>query len=54
MNRDELTDMRIREYQDLQRIKHAKDKDAEILYQEKYLRAQLQSLGVHTEDLEKG
>lgn len=52
MNEKELKDMRLKEYSDLQRIKNAVDRDAEIAYQEKFLKAQLQSLGVHTEDLD--
>lgn len=52
MNEKELKDMRLKEYSDLQRIKKAVDRDAEIAYQEKFLRTQLQSLGVHTEDLD--
>ena len=52
MNKDELIDIRIKEYSDLQRIKNSTDKDAEIEYQVKILKAQLQSLGIHTEDLE--
>ncbi|MBQ8969977.1 MAG: hypothetical protein IJ073_01510 [Lachnospiraceae bacterium] len=52
MNKDQLIDIRIKEYSDLQRIKNSTDKDAEIEYQVKILKAQLQSLGIHTEDLE--
>lgn len=52
INKDELIDIRIKEYSDLQRIKNSTDKDAEIEYQVKILKAQLQSLGIHTEDLE--
>ena len=52
MNEKELKDLRLREYADLQRIKRATNRDEEIEYQEKLLKAQLQSLGVHTEDLE--
>ena len=52
MNENELRDTRLKEFADLQRIKKAKDRDAEIAYQEKFLKAQLQSLGVHTEELE--
>ena len=52
LNEKELKDMRLKEYSDLQRIKKAEDRDAEIAYQEKFLKAQLQSLGVHTEDLD--
>ena len=53
MNEKELLDTRLKEFADLQRIKRAADRDAEIAYQEKFLKAQLQSLGVHTEDLEE-
>ncbi len=52
MNENQLRDTRLKEYADLQRIKKSEDRDAEIAYQEKYLKAQLQSLGIHTEDLD--
>lgn len=52
INDKELKDMRLKEFADLQRIKKAADRDSEIEYQEKILKAQLQSLGVPTEDLE--
>ncbi|MCC8029658.1 MAG: hypothetical protein LIO75_07690 [Lachnospiraceae bacterium] len=48
----ELKDQTIREYVNLQRLKHAADKEQELAYQEKILKARLQSLGVPTEDLE--
>lgn len=52
MNEKELKDMRLKEFADLQRIKKAENRDSEIEYQERILKAQLQSLGVPTEDLE--
>lgn len=52
MTEKELKDQTIREYVNIQRIKHADDKEKELEYQEKVLRARLQSLGVPTEDLD--
>lgn len=52
MTEKELKDQTIREYVNIQRIKHAENKDKELEYQEKILKARLQSLGVPTEDLE--
>lgn len=52
MTEKELKDQTIREYVNIQRIKHAVDKDKELEYQEKVLKARLQSLGVPTEDLD--
>lgn len=52
MNDKELKDMRLKEFADLLRIKKASDRDSEIEFQEKLLKAQLLSLGVPTEDLE--
>ena len=52
MTEKELKDQTIREYVNIQRIKHAEDKDKELEYQEKVLKARLQSLGVPTEDLD--
>lgn len=52
MTEKELKDQTIREYVNIQRIKHAENKDKELEYQEKVLRARLQSLGVPTEDLD--
>ncbi|MCC8168104.1 MAG: hypothetical protein LIO37_02025 [Clostridiales bacterium] len=52
MTEKELKDQTIREYVNLQRIKHAADKEKELDYQEKVLKARLQSLGIPTEDLE--
>lgn len=52
MTEKELKDQTIREYVNLQRLKHADDKEQELAYQEKILKARLQSLGVPTEDLE--
>lgn len=52
MSEKELKDQVIKEFANLQRVKTAKDRDAEIAYQEKVLRARMQSLGIATEDLE--
>lgn len=52
MTEKELKDQTIREYVNIQRIKHADNKEKELEYQEKVLRARLQSLGVPTEDLD--
>lgn len=52
MTEKELKDQTIREYVNIQRIKHADDKEKELEYQEKVLKARLQSLGVPTEDLD--
>lgn len=52
MNEKELRDQIIKEFVNLQRVKSATDRDAEIAYQEKVLRARMQSFGIATEDLE--
>ncbi len=52
MTEKELKDQTIREYVNIQRIKYAENKDKELEYQEKVLKARLQSLGVPTEDLD--
>ncbi len=52
MNDKELKDTRLKEFEDLQRIKKASDRDSEVEYQEKILKAQLQALGTPTEELE--
>ena len=52
VNEKELKDQVIKEFVNLQRLKSAVDRDAEIAYQEKVLRARMQSLGISTEDLE--
>ena len=52
MTEKELKDQTIREYVNIQRIKHAEDKEKELEYQEKVFKARLQSLGVPTEDLD--
>lgn len=52
MTEKELKDQTIREYVNIQRIKGAQDRDKELAYQEKVLKARLHSLGVSTEDLE--
>ncbi|MCD8130144.1 MAG: hypothetical protein LUE16_02515 [Lachnospiraceae bacterium] len=52
MTEKELKDQTIREYVNLLRIKNAEDREKELAYQEKILKARLQSLGIPTEDLE--
>lgn len=52
MNEKELKDQVIKEFVNLQRVKTAQDREAEIAYQEKILKARMQSLGIPTEDLE--
>ena len=52
MTEQVLADQVIQKYFNLQRIKHAVDRDKELDYQEKVLKARLQSLGVPTEELE--
>lgn len=52
MNEQELKDQIIIEFVNIQRWKNAKDKDAEIEYQEKVLKTRMQTLGIPTEDLE--
>jgi hypothetical protein len=52
MNEQELKDQVIIEFVNIQRLKNAKDKDAEIEYQEKVLKTRMQALGIPTEDLE--
>ena len=52
MNEKELKDQIIKEFVNLQRVKSAVDRDAEIAYQEKVLKARMQSLEVSTEELE--
>ncbi len=52
MNEKELKDQIIKEFVNLQRVKAAIDRDAEIAYQEKVLRVRMQSMGIATEDLE--
>lgn len=52
MNELELKDQAIKEFVNLQRLKAAEDKDREIEYQEKILKARMQALGIPTEDLE--
>ena len=48
----ELKEQAIKEFVNLQRLKAAENKDKEIEYQERVLRARLQALGIPTEDLE--
>ncbi len=52
MNEKELKDQVIKEFVNLQRVKSAEDRDAEIAYQENVLKARMQSLGISTENLE--
>ncbi len=52
MNEKGLIDQTIQEYVNLQRIKTAQDQKAEIEYQERVLKARLQSLGIPTEQLD--
>ena len=52
MNELELKEQAIKEFVNLQRVKTAENKDKEIEYQEKVLKARLQALGITTENLE--
>lgn len=52
MNEAELREKLIQQYTDLQRIKTAVDKEKEIDYQIKTVKAKLEGLGVVTEDLD--
>ncbi|MCX4298881.1 MAG: hypothetical protein OSJ73_17920 [Lachnospiraceae bacterium] len=52
MNELELKEQAIKEFVNLQRLKAADNKEKELEYQEKILRARLQALGIPTEDLE--
>ncbi len=52
MNETELKDQVIKEFVNLQRIKAAQDKNAEIEYQESVLKVRMQTLGIPTDDLE--
>lgn len=52
MNEVELKDQVIKEFVNLQRIKKAQDKTAEIEYQESVLKVRMQALGIPTDDLE--
>lgn len=52
MNEKELKDQVIKEFVNLQRVKNAEDRDAEITYQENVLKVRMQSLGIATESLE--
>ena len=52
MNEKELKDQVIKEFVNLQRIKTAENREAEISYQENVLKARMQSLGIATESLE--
>lgn len=52
VNELELKEQAIREFVNLQRLKTATDREKEIAYQEKILRARLQAFGIPTEVLE--
>lgn len=52
MNEQELKDQVIKEFVNIQRLKNAANKEAEIEYQEKVLKIRMQALGIPTEDLE--
>ena len=52
MNEIELREQLIREYVNLQRLKAAADREKELEYQERILKARLQSMGIHTEELD--
>lgn len=52
INELELKEQAIKEFVNLQRLKTAENKDKEIAYQERVLKARLQALGIPTEDLE--
>lgn len=52
MNDAALKDQVIKEFVNLQRIKAAQDKAAEIEYQESVLKVRMQALGIPTDDLE--
>lgn len=52
LNEKEMRDQIIKEFVNLQRVKAAEDKEAEIAYQERVLKARMQSFGITTEDLE--
>lgn len=52
VNELELKEQAIREFVNLQRLKTATDREKEIAYQEKILRARLQAFGIPTEELE--
>ena len=51
MSEMELRDQMINEFVNLQRVKSAVNRDEEIAYQEKVLRARMQTFGIATEDL---
>lgn len=52
MNENELRDQVIKEFVNLQRVKTAADRDAEIAYQENVLKTRMRFLGIATENLE--
>ena len=52
MSEKELREKLIQQYTDLQRIKTAVDRDKEIDYQLKTVKAKLEAFGVITEDLD--
>ncbi len=52
-NQGEQTEKWIEKYTDLQRIKSAPDRDDEIDYQISIAKAQLEALGIPTENLDR-
>ena len=48
----DMNELELKEFVNLQRLKAAENRDKEIEYQERILRARLQALGIPTEDLE--
>ncbi len=52
MNEYEMKAQAIQEYINLQRIKAAQNRDAEIEYQENALKIRLQALGIPTDTLD--
>lgn len=53
MNDGELKTNILEQFANLQRIKNAEDRDAEIAKQDALLRAKMQALGLSTENLEQ-
>ena len=52
MNEQEMKKIAMDKYVNIQRIKAAPDRDKEIEYQEKIAKAELQMLGISTEELD--
>ena len=52
MDENKLKNQIITEFVNLQRIKKAQDKEAEIEYQENILKVRMQTLGIPTDNLE--